>query len=328
MSPKNLVDKAFTVTKGAGSLVLLPLKLTAFIAGVGVSMAVVYLFGSGVVAYISAQDSTELAEELGQELHSFSEELLGVPLYENRIEENYQGGAFTALTAGSAHTQNIVNSGVNDQRLEIINDAASHAAMRFAALDEHLMPDAEGGGTQEMLAASDGSASTSAASAGSASAGSVDVTPEVMLADASQDAAPVQQSQRIQSRIEPKPILRGNGGTSAGTQTQRLSIAQRVAANTQTFDMRFEERQQQMLAQTKPVIDPQALEEQTQLLAGQTAKAADDTAVVAIAKTQTDAKKVGGLKERGKQIEPEQEQDTAQSALVATTKTIEREPHV
>ena len=328
MSPKNLVDKAFTVTKGAGSLVLLPLKLTAFIAGVGVSMAVVYLFGSGVVAYISAQDSTELAEELGQELHSFSEELLGVPLYENRIEENYQGGAFTALTAGSAHTQNIVNSGVNDQRLEIINDAASHAAMRFAALDEHLMPDAEGGGTQEMLAASDGSASTSAASAGSASAGSVDVTPEVMLADASQDAAPVQQSQRIQSRIEPKPILRGNGGTSAGTQTQRLSIAQRGAANTQTFDMRFEERQQQMLAKTKPVIDPQAVEEQTQLLAGQTAKAADDTAVVAIAKTQTDAKKVGGLTERGKQIEPEQEQDTAQSALVATSKTIEREPHV
>ena len=159
MSPKNLVDKAFTVTKGAGSLVLLPLKLTAFVAGVGVSMAVVYLFGSGVVAYISAQDSTELAEELGQELHSFSEELLGVPLYENSIEENYQGGAFTALTAGSAQTQNIVNSGVNNQCLEIIDDAASHAAMRFAALDEHLMPDAEGGGgAQEMLAASDGSA--------------------------------------------------------------------------------------------------------------------------------------------------------------------------
>ena len=326
MSPKNLVDKAFTVTKGAGSLVLLPLKLTAFVAGVGVSMAVVYLFGSGLVAYISAQDSTELAEELGQELHSFSEDLLGVPLYENSIEENYQGGAFTALTAGSAQTHNIVNSGVNDQRLEIINDAASHAAMRFAALDEHLMPDAEGGGTQEMLAASDGSSSTSSALASSASAGSVDVTPEVMLADASQDAAPVQQSQRIQSRIEPKPIIRGHGSTPAGTQPQRLSIAQRVAANTQTFDMRFAERRQQMLAQTKPVIDPQTLEEQTQLLAGQTAKAADDTAVVAIAKTQTDAKKVGGLKERGKQIEPEQ--DSAKSALVATTKTTDREPHV
>ncbi len=328
MSPQTLFHKAFNVTKGASSLVLLPLKLTAFIAGVGVSMAVVYLFGSGVVAYISAQDSTELAEELGQELHSFSEELLGVPLYENSIEENYQGGAFTALTAGSAQTQNIVNSGVNDQRLEIINDAASHAAMRFAALDEHLMPDAEGGGTQEMLAASDGSASASSASASSASAGSADVTPEVMLADASQDAAPVQQSQRTSSRIEPKPIIRGHVSTPAGTQPQRLSIAQRVAANTQTFDMRFEERRQQMLAQTKPVIDPQTLEEQTQLLAGQTAKAADDTAVVAIAKTQTDAKEVGGLKERGKQIEPEQEQDTAQSALVATTKTIEREPHV
>ena len=295
MSPQTLVHKAFNVTKGAGSLVLLPLKLTAFVAGVGVSMAVFYLFGSGVVAYISAQDSTELAEELGQELHSFSEELLGVPLYENSIEENYQGGAFTALTAGSAQTQNIVNSGVNNQCLEIIDDAASHAAMRFAALDEHLMPDAEGGGTQEMLAASDGSSSTSSALASSASAGSVDVTPEVMLADASQDAAPVQQSQRIQSRIEPKPIIRGHGSTPAGTQPQRLSIAQRVAANTQTFDMRFEERRQQMLAQTKPVIDHQTLEEQTQLLAGQTAKAADDTAVVAIAKTQTDAKKVGGL---------------------------------
>lgn len=326
MSPKNLVDKAFTVTKGAGSLVLLPLKLTAFVAGVGVSMAVVYLFGSGLVAYISAQDSTELAEELGQELHSFSEDLLGVPLYENSIEENYQGGAFTALTAGSAQTHNIVNSGVNDQRLEIINDAASHAAMRFAALDEHLMPDAEGGGTQEMLAASDGSSSTSSALASSASAGSVDVTPEVMLADASQDAAPVQQSQRIQSRIEPKPIIRGHGSTPAGTQPQRLSIAQRVAANTQTFDMRFEERRQQMLAQTKPVIDHQTLEEQTQLLAGQTAKAADDTAVVAIAKTQTDAKKVGGLEEQGKQIEPDP--DTTKSSLVATTKTTEREPHV
>ena len=83
-----------------------------------------------------------------------------------------------------------------------------------------------------------------------------------------------------------------------------------------------------MLAQTKPVIDHQTLEEQTQLLAGQTAKGADDTAVVAIAKTQTDAKKVGGLKERGKQIEPEPEQDSAQSALVATTKTTDREPHV
>lgn len=319
MSPKNLVDKAFTVTKGAGSLVLLPLKLTAFVAGVGVSMAVVYLFGSGVVAYISAQDSTELAEELGQELHSFSEELLGVPLYENSIEENYQGGAFTALTAGSAQTQNIVNSGVNNQCLEIIDDAASHAAMRFAALDEHLMPDAEGGGAQEMLAASDGSA----AAASSLSAGSAAVTPEVMLADASPDAAPVQQSQRIQSRIEPKPIIREHGSTSAGTQPQRLSIAQRVAANTQTFDMRFAERRQQMLAQTKPVIDPQTLEEQTQLLAGQTAKGADDTAVVAIAKTQTDAKKVVGLKEQGKQIEPEQD-----SALVATTKTTDREPHV
>ena len=78
-----------------------------------------------------------------------------------------------------------------------------------------------------------------------------------------------------------------------------------------------------MLAQTKPVIDHQTLEEQTQLLAGQTAKTADDTAVVAIAKTQTDAKKVGGLKEQGKQIEPEQD-----SALVATTKTTDREPHV
>lgn len=322
MSPKNLVDKAFTVTKGAGSLVLLPLKLTAFVAGVGVSMAVFYLFGSGVVAYISAQDSTELAEELGQELHSFSEELLGVPLYENSIEENYQGGAFTALTAGSAQTQNIVNSGVNNQCLEIIDDAASHAAMRFAALDEHLMPDAEGGGAQEMLAASDGSA----AAASPASDGSAAVTPEVMLADASPDAAPVQQSQRIQSRIEPKPIIREHGSTSAGTQPQRLSIAQRVAANTQTFDMRFAERRQQMLAQTKPVIDPQTLEEQTQLLAGQTAKGADDTAVVAIAKTQTDAKKVGVLKERGKQIEPEQ--DNAKSALVATTKTTDREPHV
>ena len=87
--------------------------------------------------------------------------------------------------------------------------------------------------------------------------------------------------------------------------------------------MRFEERRQQMLAQTKPVIDPQTLEEQTQLLAGQTAKGADDTAVVAIAKTQTDAKKVVGLKEQGKQIEPEQD-----SALVATTKTTDREPHV
>ena len=323
MSPKNLVDKAFTVTKGAGSLVLLPLKLTAFVAGVGVSMAVVYLFGSGVVAYISAQDSTELAEELGQELHSFSEELLGVPLYENSIEENYQGGAFTALTAGSAQTQNIVNSGVNNQCLEIIDDAASHAAMRFAALDEHLMPDAEGGGgAQEMLAASDGSA----AAASPASDGSAAVTPEVMLADSASDAAPVQQSQRIQSRIEPKPILRGNGSTSSGTQPQRLSIAQRVAANTQTFDMRFAERRQQMLAQTKPVIDHQTLEEQTQLLAGQTAKGADDTAVVAIAKTQTDAKKVVGLKERGKQIEPEQ--DTTKSALVATTKTTDREPRV
>lgn len=321
MSPKNLVDKAFTVTKGAGSLVLLPLKLTAFVAGVGVSMAVVYLFGSGVVAYISAQDSTELAEELGQELHSFSENLLGVPLHESSIEENYQGGAFMALTAGSAQTQNIVNSGVNNQCLEIIDDAASHAAMRFAALDEHLMPDAEGG-AQEMLAASDGSA----AAASPASDGSADVTPEVMLADASPDVAPVQQSQRIQSRIEPKPILRGNGSTSSGTQPQRLSIAQRVAANTQTFDMRFEERRQQMLAQTKPVIEPQTLEEQTQLLAGQTAKAADDTAVVSIAKTQTDAKKVVGLKEQGKQIEPEQ--DTAKSALVATTKTTDREPHV
>lgn len=318
MSPKNLVDKAFTVTKGAGSLVLLPLKLTAFVAGVGVSMAVVYLFGSGVVAYISAQDSTELAEELGQELHSFSENLLGVPLHESSIEENYQGGAFTALTAGSAQTQNIVNSGVNNQCLEIIDDAASHAAMRFAALDEHLMPDAEGG-AQEMLAASDGSA----AAASPASDGSADVTPEVMLADASPDVAPVQQSQRIQSRIEPKPILRGNGSTSSGTQPQRLSIAQRVAANTQTFDMRFEERRQQMLAQTKPVIDHQTLEEQTQLLAGQTAKGADDTAVVAIAKTQTDAKKVVGLKERGKRIEPEQD-----SALVATTKTTDRVPHV
>lgn len=322
MSPQTLFHKAFNVTKGASSLVLLPLKLTAFIAGVGVSMAVVYLFGSGVVAYISAQDSTELAEELGQELHSFSEELLGVPLYENSIEENYQGGAFTALTAGSAQTQNIVNSGVNNQCLEIIDDAASHAAMRFAALDEHLMPDAEGGGAQEMLAASDGSA----AAASPASDSSADVTPEVMLADASPDVAPVQQSQRIQSRIEPKPILRGNGSTSSGTQPQRLSIAQRVAANTQTFDMRFEERRQQMLAQTKPVIDHQTLEEQTQLLAGQTAKAADDTAVVAIAKTQTDAKKVVGLKERGKRIEPEQ--DTAKSALVATTKTTDREPHV
>ena len=284
MSPQTLVDKAFNVTKGAGSLALLPLKLTAFIAGVGVSMAVVYLFGSGLVAYISAQDSTELAEELGQELHSFSENLLGVPLHESSIEENYQGGAFTALTAGSAQTQNIVNSGVNNQCLEIIDDAASHAAMRFAALDEHLMPDAEGGGTQEMLAASDGSA----AAASPASDGSAAVTPEVMLADASPDAAPVQQSQRIQSRIEP-----------------------------------FEERRQQMLAQTKPVIDPQTLEEQTQLLAGQTAKGADDTAVVAIAKTQTDAKKVVGLKEQGKQIEPEQD-----SALVATTKTTDREPHV
>ena len=324
MSPQTLVHKAFNVTKGAGSLVLLPLKLTAFVAGVGVSMAVLYLFGSGVVAYISAQDSTELAEELGQELHSFSENLLGVPLHESSIEENYQGGAFTALTAGSAQTQNIVNSGVNNQCLEIIDDAASHAAMRFAALDEHLMPDAEGGGAQEMLAASDGSA----AAASPASYGSAAVTPEVMLADASQDAAPVQQSQRIQSRIEPKPIIRGHGSTPAGTQPQRLSIAQRVAANTQTFDMRFAERRQQMLAQTKPVIDPQTLEEQTQLLAGQTAKGADDTAVVAIAKTQTDAKKVGGLKERGKQIEPEQEQDTAQSALVATTKTTEREPRV
>ena len=323
MSPKNLVDKAFTVTKGAGSLVLLPLKLTAFVAGVGVSMAVVYLFGSGVVAYISAQDSTELAEELGQELHSFSENLLGVPLHESSIEENYQGGAFTALTAGSAQTQNIVNSGVNNQCLEIIDDAASHAAMRFAALDEHLMPDAEGG-AQEMLAASDGSV----AAASPASDGSADVTPEVMLADASPDVAPVQQSQRIQSRIEPKPILRGNGSTSSGTQPQRLSIAQRVSANTQTFDMRFEERRQQMLAQTKPVIEPQTLEEQTQLLAGQTAKTADDTAVVAIAKTQTDAKKVGGLKEQGKRIEPEPEQDSAQSALVATTKTTDREPHV
>lgn len=319
MSPQTLVHKAFTVTKGAGSLVLLPLKLTAFVAGVGVSMAVVYLFGSGVVAYISAQDSTELAEELGQELHSFSENLLGVPLHKSSIEENYQGGAFTALTAGSAQTQNIVNSGVNNQCLEIIDDAASHAAMRFAALDEHLMPDAEGGGTQEMLAASDGSA----AAASPASDGSAAVTPEVMLADASPDAAPVQQSQRIQSRIEPKPIIREHGSTSAGTQPQRLSIAQRVAANTQTFDMRFEERRQQMLAQTKPVIDPQTLEEQTQLLAGQTAKGADDTAVVAIAKTQTDAKKVVGLKEQGKQIEPEQD-----SALVATTKTTDREPHV
>lgn len=323
MSPQTLVHKAFTVTKGAGSLVLLPLKLTAFVAGVGVSMAVVYLFGSGVVAYISAQDSTELAEELGQELHSFSENLLGVPLHESSIEENYQGGAFTALTAGSAQTQNIVNSGVNNQCLEIIDDAASHAAMRFAALDEHLMPDAEGG-AQEMLAASDGSA----AAASPASDGSAAVTPEVMLADASPDVAPVQQSQRIQSRLEPKPILRGNGSTSSGTQPQRLSIAQRVAANTQTFDMRFAERRQQMLAQTKPVIDPQTLEEQTQLLAGQTAKGADDTAVVAIAKTQTDAKKVGGLKERGKQIEPEPEQDSAHSALVATTKTTDREPHV
>ena len=47
MSPQTLVHKAFNVTKGAGSLALLPLKLTAFIAGVGVSMAVVYLFGSG-----------------------------------------------------------------------------------------------------------------------------------------------------------------------------------------------------------------------------------------------------------------------------------------
>ena len=326
MSPQTLFHKAFNVTKGASSLALLPLKLTAFITGVGVSMAVVYLFGSGLVAYISAQDSTELAEELGQELHSFSEELLGVPLYENRIEENYQGRAFTALTAGSAHTQNIVNSGVNDQRLEIINDAASHAAMRFAALDEHLMPDAEGGGTQEMLAASDGSAEASAAPASSASAGSVDVMPEVMLADASPDAAPVQQSQRTSSRIEPKPIIRGHVSTPAGTQPQRLSIAQRVAANTQTFDMRFEEQRQQMLAQTKPVIDPHTLEEQTQLLAGQTAKDADDTAVVAIAKTQTDAKKVEGLKEQGKRIEPEQ--DSANSALVATTKTTEREPHV
>ena len=323
MSPQTLVHKAFTVTKGAGSLVLLPLKLTAFVAGVGVSMAVVYLLGSGVVAYISAQDSTELAEELGQELHSFSENLLGVPLHESSIEENYQGGAFTALTAGSAQTQNIVNSGVNNQCLEIIDDAASHAAMRFAALDEHLMPDAEGG-AQEMLAASDGSA----AAASPASDGSAAVTPEVMLADASPDVAPVQQSQRIQSRLEPKPILRGNGSTSSGTQPQRLSIAQRVAANTQTFDMRFAERRQQMLAQTKPVIDPQTLEEQTQLLAGQTAKGADDTAVVAIAKTQTDAKKVGGLKERGKQIEPEPEQDSAHSALVATTKTTDREPHV
>ena len=198
--------------------------------------------------------------------------------------------------------------------------------MRFAALDEHLMPDAEGGGTQEMLAASDGSASTSSASASPASDGSADVTPEVMLADASPDVAPVQQSQRIQSRIEPKPIIRGHGSTPAGTQPQRLSIAQRVAANAQTFDMRFEERRQQMLAQTKPVIDPQSLEEQTQLLAGQTAKTADDTAVVAIAKTQTDAKKVVGLKERGKQIEPEQ--DTTKSALVATTKTTDREPRV
>lgn len=78
-----------------------------------------------------------------------------------------------------------------------------------------------------------------------------------------------------------------------------------------------------MLAQTKPVIDHQTLEEQTQLLAGQTAKGADDTAVVAIAKTQTDAKKVVGLKERGKRIEPEQD-----SALVATTKTTDRVPHV
>lgn len=244
MSSRSSAHKVSNFFQVIGSLSLFFLYLPAYLVGFYRLVLFVCIVALGLMV---------LAEKIGQEVNSFSEEFLGVALYESSIKENNhrnQGGA--------------VNSNGNDLRLESINNAASLAATRFAA----LLPDSKGGGTQEMLAASSGSASSSSASSGSA-----DVAPEVMSTDAPPDVTPMQQYQRTPSHIKPKQILIGKGSTPAGTQTQCSSITQRVDAN-----------------------------------------------------TQADAKKVGGLKEQGKRIEPEQ--DSAQSALVATTKTTDREPHV
>lgn len=204
MSSRSSAHKVSNFFQVIGSLSLFFLYLPAYLVGFSRLVLFVCLVLLGLMV---------LAEKIGQEVNSFSEEFLGVALYESSIKENNhrnQGGA--------------VNSNGNDLRLESINDAASLAATRFAA----LLPDSKGGGTQEMLAASSGSAL-----ARSASSGSEDVAPKVMSADASPDVAPVQKYQLTPSHIKPRLILIGKGSTPAGTQTQCSSITQRVDANTQ-----------------------------------------------------------------------------------------------